>query len=541
MYMSETPLHESLAYDFLKWYCSVTPETQLQLDSITPKEAEDFIYNVCLHDTLKMVHYLRDNRCQQNVSQSDIAPADADNTSTVVKVGKFPGFNQEQQCNVLVIGRRGYGKTTLLNDLVAQFPERKVVRINNEQELFLFVEEQKAKSRRGEAEDVSLVMNDCLCPDQMCNTAFKELLLNGRHYKVNVFVAFQYAVKLLPQLRTQFDYVFALKAEYHCHRKLLHNHYFAGAFAKYKEFEQVFSEVTSEPYNSLVIEWMENTCWYYCAPAPKTTDVVDEFLNTLADSLPFVSQLSSSTSDFAADNCLDVAPQNCENKSDVIHFFPGFDQKQQCNIAVIGKRNTGKTELLHYLSSLFPERTAITIQHLHELELNMLEQKQKYEDGCAEDLIFIIDDLAVTMFAENEENILKTAKNYKVSIFLALQFPTQIKPLSREHIDYVFALQEDYSCAIKNLYTFYFEELFHFGTYKEFEDAFSELTSLAPCSAMVADFRLNTCWFHHWRKPCERKQKLFNKIENAIRQNVDISTIKLVVDAMSEYIECEAK
>ena len=463
---------------------------------------------------------------------------------------EFPGFNVRdlECCNVLVIGKRGCGKRTLLNNLVAQFPERKVVKIDNEQKLSLFVEEQKAKSQRDDAEPISLVMNDGDCADQMygggfqTSSNFEEILLNGRHYKVNVFVAIQYCGGLSPQLRTQFDYVFALKDKIVSTRNKLYEKYF-GIFKTCEEFEQVFSDVTSEPYNSLVLDGGKNTCWHYCAPAPVSTDVVDDFLNTLADSLPFVNKDSSATDETAVKS---QSNEPVENKmtdvaDDVIHFFPGFDQQQQCNVAVIGKRNTGKTELLHYLSSLFPERTVITIQHLHELELNMLEQKQKCKDGCAKDLIFIIDDLIATMFEKNKENILKTAKNYKVSIFLALQFPTQIKPLSREHIDYVFALQEDYSCAIKNLYTFYFEELFHFGTYKEFEDAFSKFTSLAPCSAMVADLRLNTCWFHYWRKPCERKQKLLNKIENAIRQNVDISTIKFVVDAMSEYIECEAK
>ncbi len=427
-------------------------------------------------------------------------------TANVVKEFEFPGFNVRdlEYCNVLVIGKSD--KTALLTDLVSQFPERKVVRIVNEQELSLFRKDQKAKSLRKEAENISLVLNDCMSYDQLLRCeAFKELLLNGRHFRVNTFVAVQYSGQFSQQLRAQFDYIFSLKDKCLSNQISLYNYYFSGTFKTYEEFARVFSDATSESYNSLVLDNRQiKNWWYYGAPTPQHCEDSDtSIVDYLKLSLPVGKQIVLLPQKLVTNeiNNTDImidfnVPVIADTPGTQLQTFAGFDPEQQYNVLILGKSKSGKTTLLNHLASLFPDRNVNRVQSMFGLEVDATIQQDKFEDGCAENQVFILDEIASSSgLSMTAENILKTAKKHKISLLLSVNlYSGSYKKLSeydKKFFDYVFVLREDSTSYIEKLYNHYFKDVCS-ADCEEFKDLFLNVTS-TPYSTIIADRHNKIC------------------------------------------------
>lgn len=99
-----------------------------------------------------------------------------------------------------------------------------------------------------------LVMDDCLAQGRtwIKNECIKEILMNGRHYKLTYILTMQSALGIPPDLRGQFDYLFLLKEDYATQKKKLHDHY-AGIFPTLRDFEKVFA-ICTEKYRCMVID-----------------------------------------------------------------------------------------------------------------------------------------------------------------------------------------------------------------------------------------------------------------------------------------------
>lgn len=114
-----------------------------------------------------------------------------------------------------------------------------------------------------------IIMDDCLADEKAwVNDKFiRELLMNGRHYKVMYILTMQAPLGIKPQLRNQFDYVFLLFTDKVAEQKKIYDHY-AGMFPTFDAFRQVYSGITKD-FGAMVINnrgnmdnFLEKVYWY---------------------------------------------------------------------------------------------------------------------------------------------------------------------------------------------------------------------------------------------------------------------------------------
>jgi hypothetical protein len=86
------------------------------------------------------------------------------------------------------------------------------------------------------------------------SVAMRELFCNGRHLRIHMSCAVQYLMDMDPSLRTNVDYVVAMREKIMMNRVKLHK-YFFGVFPQFKDFNKVFEKCTAE-YSAIV---MDNT------------------------------------------------------------------------------------------------------------------------------------------------------------------------------------------------------------------------------------------------------------------------------------------
>lgn len=97
-----------------------------------------------------------------------------------------------------------------------------------------------------------LVMDDCLYDNSWTkNPDIRALFMNGRHHKALFLLTMQYPLGILPNLRTNIDFVFILREPNISNRKRIYEHY-AGMFPSFELFLQVMNQCT-EDYECLVI------------------------------------------------------------------------------------------------------------------------------------------------------------------------------------------------------------------------------------------------------------------------------------------------
>lgn len=77
------------------------------------------------------------------------------------------------------------------------------------------------------------------------DNATRELFMNGRHYKILVVITCQYLMDMGPDLRNQIDYVFILKDNIRNNRAKMYE-YFAGMFPSFVAFQKTFVECTND-------------------------------------------------------------------------------------------------------------------------------------------------------------------------------------------------------------------------------------------------------------------------------------------------------
>jgi AAA+ ATPase superfamily predicted ATPase len=75
-----------------------------------------------------------------------------------------------------------------------------------------------------------VILDDCLYDNSWAKDKLMRLLfMNGRHWKVLLILTMQYPLGILPNLRTNIDYVFILREPYIANRKRIYENY-AGMF-----------------------------------------------------------------------------------------------------------------------------------------------------------------------------------------------------------------------------------------------------------------------------------------------------------------------
>jgi len=175
---------------------------------------------------------------------------------------------------VIVIGRRGSGKSVLLNHVmyimrhrfhsgVAMSPTSDTLRTFrqfmpgsfcysdfNEDALKNAISskqsyQEKIGSEDGDNYNIFVVMDDCMYNKKiMKSEPMRYLFMNGRHVKIFFMNLMQYCMDMGPDLRTNIDYVFAFQDSSLDNRFKLWKFFF-GMFSKFEDFCRVMDVCTS--------------------------------------------------------------------------------------------------------------------------------------------------------------------------------------------------------------------------------------------------------------------------------------------------------
>jgi hypothetical protein len=194
--------------------------------------------------------------------------------------------NESQGPVVVLIGKRGSGKTYIVRDLLfyhQDIPIGVVIAGTEEgngfygkmvPKLFIHNEYNTAiienilkrqknvlKQIKKEVEAFKkstidprafVILDDCLYDASWTRDKMMRLLfMNGRHWKIMLVITMQYPLGIPPMLRTNIDYVFILREPYIANRKRIYENY-AGMFPTFEAFSQVMDQCT-ENYECLVI------------------------------------------------------------------------------------------------------------------------------------------------------------------------------------------------------------------------------------------------------------------------------------------------
>lgn len=189
---------------------------------------------------------------------------------------------------ILIIGRRGTGKSTIVKDYFYHnrdkfinctcinpsvewehnpLPNVPVHREYNSGIVKEFYDRQREYRKNGQDDRGILVMDSCL--NQNDDTTAK-IFMNSRHMGITCILTAQHPLSIKPYLRQNIDYVFLLKESMEINRHKLWQQY-AGMFSDFKVFKEYFDKYT-EDYGALVIDntksassKFEDTVYHYKA------------------------------------------------------------------------------------------------------------------------------------------------------------------------------------------------------------------------------------------------------------------------------------
>jgi energy-coupling factor transporter ATP-binding protein EcfA2 len=224
-----------------------------------------------------------------------------------LELKKFDMRNIRDGSTILLIGRRGTGKSTVLADIFRHFtslPIGVVVssteRANHYFEQFIpkmliydefdskilqrFMDRQQKVTDQATTEkkkygktDIDhrafLVLDDCLYDKSWPNDKnIRACFMNGRHYGILFAITMQYPLGIPPHLRANVDYVFILRDNMIKNRERLYNQY-AGMFDSFHVFCQILDQCTQN-FECLVIDnktqsnnLTDQVYWYKADPS----------------------------------------------------------------------------------------------------------------------------------------------------------------------------------------------------------------------------------------------------------------------------------
>ena len=194
-----------------------------------------------------------------------------------LQIRKFKPVNIKEDTIILLVGKRGTGKSTLLQDISYHLrskvdfaigmsptedttqsmgcfiPTSAIYGDYSEATIIEIMELQKNMWRAGRGYHCLIVLDDC-CYDKkiLRSKVIREIFMNGRHRRITLILSAQYVMDLPPDLRTQVDYIFALRENVVQNRERLWKQFF-GFFHKYSDFGATMDECT-ENYCCLVCD-----------------------------------------------------------------------------------------------------------------------------------------------------------------------------------------------------------------------------------------------------------------------------------------------
>lgn len=212
-----------------------------------------------------------------------------------LQVRRFSPTSIKKNRVILITGKRGTGKTTLLKYLMYTISDRFDIAVGiggshasvEMLESFIpkaliyttpdaeiverMVEKAKILTEHGKRREILLILDDCTFrKDLFKKPVFREIFMNGRNFGLTFVISAQYIMDLHTDLRSQIDYVFTFREQIRANRKRLHE-YFYGMVDDFHDFERILHTFTCD-YECLVMDNtdptgdIENQLFFYKAP-----------------------------------------------------------------------------------------------------------------------------------------------------------------------------------------------------------------------------------------------------------------------------------
>ncbi len=190
------------------------------------------------------------------------------------KIRKFDISKMKTDATIIMIGKRGSGKSYLIKDIMYQhkdnfpygsvvsgteelnnffcdfIPKLYITKNYNTQNIERLLNIQKfgiKKYGKSKQNNAFLILDDCIHQSDLFNrdSNFKEIFTNGRHYNIFFMIALQYSLGIPPTMRGNVDYIFLFAHYSREDKKKLYETY-ASCFDDYHHFDRVFTEITKD-------------------------------------------------------------------------------------------------------------------------------------------------------------------------------------------------------------------------------------------------------------------------------------------------------
>ena len=223
-----------------------------------------------------------------------------------MSIRKFNIQNLKNDSNIMIIGSKCSGKSTLIKDIIYNNKKTSVGSViscgENVEHFYdkfinntlihteydplilerLFECQIKAYHEKLVNYNKILVMDECfVASDKIQNDKkIQELFFNGRNYRILSILTTQFPMRLSPSLRVNIDCIFIFKNHDIKHKREIYQ-YYASIFKSFEEFETILDSLDN--YNCLVIDYsskLEDQIFYYKAELyeAELIDIVDNYV-----------------------------------------------------------------------------------------------------------------------------------------------------------------------------------------------------------------------------------------------------------------------